>query len=397
MTQEFLINADYDVQLLFQGKIPNHLQIRAREFGIHFLAALPSCDSVVLYDNVPQKFLNYLEDCGFRPPRIVPFGHATPKAAFLPFAWDKAAVCQANMYEIGKQKTFPSINIVQRVNSKVFSHKLENKMFGNIHGSFILRNSKHFDDFFTHQDGEWVVKAEFGNAALANRRIGPKGRGLESARKFIESFSCRFIVEPWHNRLMDIGCSFNLTSAGQYSNFVTHRLLNTPGGGFLGIEISQDSCLSGSRQILLQAAAEGVAQALTRAGYWGAAGLDSYIFKNNQGEEEFRPVTEINARLTMAFPAHRLYELIEGQGVLLWRMFPLNRLSLPDSVGAFRRELGNKHFYRDKKSGIMALSPWELEAQTGSRVPAAASFLFYGQKAGDTADLVELFKKKFQK
>ena len=66
-------------------------------------------------------------------------------------------------------------------------------------------------------------------------------------------------------------------------------------------ELLASDALSETDRRTLFDKAEHVAEALTRAGYFGPFGIDAYIWRNATGRTELNPLGELNARYTMGY------------------------------------------------------------------------------------------------
>jgi hypothetical protein len=85
-------------------------------------------------------------------------------------------------------------------------------------------------------------------------------------------------------------------------------------GQFAGIDLQP--VLSEAERDRLLETVESVGTALNRAGYAGPFGVDAWRYRNENGEEIFHPLGEINARMTFGLVAWALAERVEGSVLL---------------------------------------------------------------------------------
>jgi hypothetical protein len=110
----------------------------------------------------------------------------------------------------------------------------------------------------------------------------------------------------------------------------------------------------------LLASASALARALDAIGYFGPVSVDAYVFSSPEGPR-LRPTVDINARHSMALPAHGLADRLPGR-TLLWMWSKPRKLDLPADYQSFEARLGVHAFRRETGTGILAVSPLALDA-----------------------------------
>lgn len=166
-------------------------------------------------------------------------------------------------------------------------------------------------------DGAWVVKAPL-SAAGRDRVIGRCPEDLErpEVRRRVENLAARrgtLVAEPWVERTADFGVS-GLVGPDGLELLGFHRLEVDRVGRFTGVELAADGTaprgLSGPEHRLLVQTAEGVGEALARAGYAGPFGLDAFRWRERSGALRFHPLAEVNARMTFGLVARVLVDRV---------------------------------------------------------------------------------------
>ena len=219
----------------------------------------------------------------------------------------------------------------------------------------------------------WVIKGDHGHAGTANRRV-PSGPLSDGDRVLLASLfkdHGRVAAEPWQERLLDMSMNFQVGKSGSLSGFRGHVLLNSRDGAFLGVKILPSRRPPEPWDAALEAAAGELAAALDALGYFGPVGVDAYVWNSPQGPR-LRPLVDINARLSMALPAHGLADRLPGK-TLLWMWCKPRKLRLPSEYAEFDSRLGAHAFHPETRTGILAVSP--LSLPEGNR-PKRVGFLF---------------------
>jgi hypothetical protein len=175
-------------------------------------------------------------------------------------------------------------------------------------------------------DGRWVVKAPW-SAAGRGRHVAsrPGELGEPAVRRRVEALlerSGELLFEPWVDRLADFGAAGlatpeGLRRVGLHSQQVGDR------GAVSAIRLDPE-LESGERE-RLEAGLGAVGERLAAAGYVGPFGVDAYRYRAPDGRVRFRPLSEVNARMTFGLLAHVLAERIGAP--------PFPALPLPPSRG----------------------------------------------------------------
>ena len=218
---------------------------------------------------------------------------------FTPWGWTPSAV------EVGRRagaivEPVP-IEVVRRVNSKLFSHALERELGVAIEGAELARSLDELDAAAARAspgpDDKWVVKSPFGFAARERvlgrgPRMDPPSK-LWAERKLGQGETLLF--EPWLDVSREYGVQLSIGSDGAEVLGITRMLTN--GAGVTTGFVLGDTVEPG-RAAELERIGRAVGERLAREGYRGPANVDA--LEHSGG---LRPLLEINARHTMGLVA----------------------------------------------------------------------------------------------
>lgn len=161
--------------------------------------------------------------------------------------------------------------------------------------------------------GRWVVKAPW-SAAGRGRHLGARPGELRegAVRRRVERLLERhgsLLFEPWVERLADFGGAALVTPSGL--RVVGLHGQEADGRGVVSA-IAPEPPLADEERDRLEAALRSVGERLASAGYRGPFGVDAYRFRTPEGRVLFRPLSEVNARMTFGLLAHALAERARG-------------------------------------------------------------------------------------
>lgn len=162
--------------------------------------------------------------------------------------------------------------------------------------------------------GDVLIKAAYSNAGRGHLRlIG--GNWTQSARGWIERVLREHggvVVEPWLERVLDFSSQYERAADGSISHVGMTRVVNDDLGRFKGClvlpkwaqglntELSQYLFKEAKvHQLYRYQMIEAITELMQGVDYVGPLGVDSMVFRNQQGGLEIRPVVEVNVRTTM--------------------------------------------------------------------------------------------------
>ncbi len=214
----------------------------------------------------------------------------------------------------------PPLDVVRRLNSRKFSHKQEQTRGVGLPGARRVESVNELqtaiDDLPSWCDG-WVVKAEYSNSSRerfvhrGSKHVDFDALTRWAARRLARSHA--LFVEPWVERIDEVGVQLMVLRSGKPRVDGVTRLLVDAAGHFLGCEftpaIDHDPLWTDAVRAGLEVA--GIAQ---RAGYFGPLGIDAMRYRLPNGEERLRPLQDVNARWTMGRLSLGLRRLLGERG-----------------------------------------------------------------------------------
>ncbi len=149
----------------------------------------------------------------------------------------------------------------------------------------------------------WVVKANFGMSArerILGRGSAPAPQAVQWVERQLAENEAVFF-EPWVERIEEFGFQFTIPPAGEpVLEGITPLLTDSRGtyrGSRLRGAIDQLGSHDESAEVLQTVTR--AAQRVQQLGYFGPLGIDAMRYRTADGESRWRPLQDINARLTM--------------------------------------------------------------------------------------------------
>lgn len=207
--------------------------------------------------------------------------------------------------------TVPHIDIVKKVNSKLFSFQLReniSKKIGEICCSVeaIDRAVKKFI-----RERPVLLKEEFGVSGKGNLLLENEGHAnrivqyLRNQEKKGKKTS--FVVEPLLKKITDFSCHFIIDKEGSIK-ILSIQFMKNRGFAFHKIKTGDERFLNRLSKTDYFHTLEKVGQALYREGYFGPVCMDSMVTE----EEGIVPIVEINARKSMGLINYCLNSHLNG-------------------------------------------------------------------------------------
>jgi hypothetical protein len=202
-------------------------------------------------------------------------------------------------------------DVVERVAHRAFAHDLVRRLGLGHPGSHALVSSQELEEVLMGALGPWVLKPGWSAAGRGHMLSdGPADPATRlSALRLLKSQGW-LLFEPWDARVLDVGCC-GLIADGSTTLVGSHRLLIDEGGRFRGVVTTADGVAPGlhdDESEALQAATLSAGSALSAAGYSGPFGVDAY----RTAEGSFRPLVEVNARLSFGLITRVLADRVEA-------------------------------------------------------------------------------------
>ena len=342
----FYLNSNFDLEL---GNISvERYRKFASEMTSVFLPIASAEDSVVLKIEPQQSYYDYLKQSGID--CAVPA--LAEKSYGAAVVWGMNTEARKVLENYGCDCDFPPCDIVKKINSREFSNSvcITN---GYPHGE-IVRSYDELADAVQRAEYPFVLKTEFGSSASGFIHLRSRDDlcRIEKAKNY---FACgiSLVLEKWRHRISDISAGFILGRNGSVSDFNVRKLICTGRGSFdaliCGAEIKKDIYDK------MEETAYVIAAASSAEGYFGPVSFDAYSFEEN-GRICFNPLSEINARMTMADVA-RLASVKTGGRISALKFIRGSHLDNYEDESELAAYFGEDSFRPDSTCGILMLTP----------------------------------------
>lgn len=318
-----------------------------RELGPCCLVLGRAEDSFIVEEPIDGRALAPLGEAGIafaRPvtdargcaERLVPWG-AAPSALVRARALGLA--CEA-----------PAVEIVRRVNSKLWSHALERELGCGLAGAAAVRSEDEARAAIAAARADrWVLKAPFGVAGRG--RFPGRGADLEAdGAAWVRRALAReeaLLFEPWVEVAREFGLQLEIAAGGGARILGATESIVDRGGHYVGSRIGGDP----PPELYLEVALE-AGRRLAREGYFGPAGIDAFELAGGA----LRPIVEINARFTMGMVALAFLPLVAPGGAAAWILLP-RRVAARAGAAELVRRAGLGPYRRQTGEGALAASP----------------------------------------
>ncbi|MEH1790999.1 MAG: hypothetical protein V7L23_36930 [Nostoc sp.] len=276
------------------------------------------------------------------------------------------------------------IEIVKKVNSKLFSHQLGKHLFPDTVGE-IIYSASDLDAVGNRllQSSPFLIKDEFGVSGKGNLLIS----SLQILQRIVTYISKQerdgkhtiFLLEPLLNKQTDFSCQLEIDTTGETKILSIQKMLNS-GFAFSSIQTAESSF----REFLDKSGyfeqVEAIAAELHRVGYFGPVCLDSMVLEDGK----IVPMVEINARKSMGLINHHIDAFLtqfSTQGRLMFFSLGLSR-HVEFSELLQRMEQSKILFLKDRPKGIIPLASntfnvnWELHKASANQARAYKGRLY---------------------
>ncbi len=373
-------NFDFEHQLAnAAAQTPARLSRLNAELATAWLAIAEEGDVLWTPEPVHSDFFRAAADAGL--PRVT--GTMQPARLSgpiecIPWGWTDRlrALCQ----ERGWTADTPSAAAVASANSREFSTRLELERDIALPGagpaasiSDVEQRLKLLSD--PNERPRWVIKAQFGMAGrerlLGSGPLTPPAEGW--LRKRLADDGLVF-VEPWVERIFEVGLQFDVPRSGRPVLLGFVPLLSNAGGQYRGSWFAPPAALAESHAVVPSAVVEDCENAARRVQelrYFGPLGIDAMCYRAANGVPAWRPLQDINARWTMGRLSLGLRRLLQpAESGLWWHGSATERPGLGASI--LVRQICDT--YDLSVSRIVPTSPEQIAA--GPCGQASAAILF---------------------
>lgn len=234
---------------------------------------------------------------------------------FTPWGWTPSAI------ELGERvksivRPVP-IEVVARVNSKLWSHQLEVELGAALPGSATASDFEELGRIVARAcpapNDKWVIKSPYGFAA--RDRVLGRGPSLEepqakwSRRRLAAGET--LIFQPWLEVVREYGIVLEITRDGTCDVIGISDLQTNGAGTGTGYILGRPP--SPHRAFELERFAQVVGLRLFEEGYYGPVGIDALEHAGG-----LHPLLEINARYTMGFVAVAVERSLKPAAPTFW-------------------------------------------------------------------------------
>lgn len=234
-----------------------------------------------------------------RDPADVPVG-----THLMPWGWT------ADLTEWGKQHGWrcdcPDLAVVATANSREFSSSLEREWGVGLPQARTVRNPQELDEAVndsTRQSPDWVVKANFGMSARERflGRGSPPGRQATQWVKKQLAQEEAVYFEPWVERIEEFGFQFTIPHMAKPMLEGITPLLTDHLGTYRGSRLRPTSGRFARADEIgdVLRTVTRAAERIQQLGYFGPLGIDAMLYRSADGQPSWRPLQDVNARLTM--------------------------------------------------------------------------------------------------
>lgn len=379
MARIFVPNFDFEHQLASPTAqtVPRLARLNA-ELSTSWLAIADDGDVLWTPEPIPSEFLRAAAASGL--PRVT----ATRQPARLegpiecvPWGWTDQLreACRLR----GWTTVAPSATAVSAANSRQLSTALEQEWHVALPGAGPAASVQDVERRLATNSGSdepsrWVIKAQFGMSG--RERLLGRGPLTPSAEGWIRKrLACDGLVfvEPWVERLWEIGLQFGVPRTGPVVLLGAVPLLSNASGQYRGSWFAPPPVLATAHAVppAVTTHCENAARRAQELGYFGPLGIDVMCYRTADGQTAWRPLQDINARWTMGRLSLGLRRLLQSDEAGLWWHGTLTE----------RPGLGNSHLVRQicdacglAVSRIVPTSPDTIAASACGQASAAILF-----------------------
>jgi hypothetical protein len=311
--------------------LPAAIQRINAELAFALVTLAQPGDSVWSPEPPDPDYARHLAAIGLPDVRFVSDASLVPEGTnVLPWGWS-ARVRQWGARN-GWRCEGPDLDAVATANSRAFSSALEQEWNVGLPHARSIRTLQELNDAVAestpHAPG-WVVKANFGMSA--RERI--LGRGATATSQAVQWVQKRFAeneavyFEPWVERIEEVGVQFTIPKEGEpllegITPLLTDHLGTYRGSRFRGAccQLARLDEFTPVLEIATQAA-----RRIQQLGYFGPLGIDAMRYRTEEGEVRWRPLQDINARLTMGRLALGLKRIVPESQHASWLHLPRSK------------------------------------------------------------------------
>lgn len=352
-------NSLFDLEL---GKFPvNKVQQSGAEMTVLFAPLGSRHDRILLDIDVPDEYWNYLDTCGLNTPQPIAGKKTKDCYGFEGEAWGWNKKSLDRLSNTGAKCFSSEFDVIEKVNSRCFSNHIAKKYELGVSGSKYSCNPYEYKNILLALKNEFplVIKPAYGGSGFGFRKIESPNLSDDYFRDiaFLSEHG-GYVIEPWYKRVYDLSTRVEIDQNGSVSLLRHLRPYVNVFGAFYGIYLSpQDQVLEKYDEIL-EKTAMNFSKELYSAGYWGPAGLDSFVYKDlSDSCLKIASGIEVNARHVMSDIVFALRDSCAPGKHCFFRFISRKKGFVPDNYKCLNDMLGSETYNPITKTGIMLVSP----------------------------------------
>jgi hypothetical protein len=323
MKRLFIGNFHFEQTLCHSAGItlPSSLQRLNDELACAWIPVTELGDAVWVPKSIEPEYFNQLAASGL--PRVTPISARNDlqeKFELCPWGWNSEIQDSSALHYA--EFSAPPLESVRQVNSRRFSFQQEQHENVELPGSAMIQSLDQLDDILRNQKDDrqsWVLKAEF--SMSARERLLGIGRSMSVpdrnwASKRLKRESVLFF-EPWVQRIAEVGLQFDIPISEPPELLGITPLLADSHGRYCGSGFDTEAASNQNWKSAIDIAKRACEEMQSR-GYFGPVGIDAVRYLDDYGEEQIRPLQDINARWTMGRLSLGLRRLLKPDESGIW-------------------------------------------------------------------------------
>lgn len=301
-----------------------------------------------------------------------------PDPVFSPYAVLPQTAFAAR--RLGCAQLFPSVESVKKVNSKVYSHKLHDRIGLKKYGTIIRSGAQLEMAAMRIQSPKGLLlKDPYGVSGKGNLVIVMPGMLKRIERHLsvqeAKGLETCLIIEPYLDKVFDFSCQLRIDATGA-TNILSIQNIFNKDLAYIGSMTADEAFITFLKQRGYFEIINRVAAQIYSDGYFGDVCVDSMILKN----DEIVPVVEINARKSMGLINQHMDEFLSRFGIQGYFIYY--------TVGYKGREVGLADILNKLAEANILFDP----GKGYGVIPLSGNTLFMNRELDTTPDPEKFYK-----
>ena len=338
-SKTFYLNPLFDLHI---GDYPvDSVKQFAAEMSVLFLPCCTNADSLLTDIDIPDSYLSYIKDAGITLPKLIirtKSSRLLSNSQGVAWGWSQQSIDR--LTGAGAVCTPPPLETIKKINNRKFCNEIGIENDFGVPGSQFCMSMYDFQKAVDALQSEYplVIKPAFGGSGFGIKVVNSIEE-IQANHGHIENCIQHggFTLEPWCKRIYDLSTNLYLNSDGRIENMRHQRLFSNDYGSFFGIYLSpHDSLLEKWTQRLSETAIR-ASEEISKTGYFGPLGFDSFVYKSKDSGESLAPVIEINGRHVMSHITYAIRDQIAPGKHCFFRMISKKKCNLPDNYDLWKK------------------------------------------------------------